>query len=64
VTQLGESMNKIQDTHVFRYSLWDKLNNTVYDSVSNNVWDLVPQLVNNSINEKTLIYRSIRIKYE
>jgi hypothetical protein len=57
-------MNKIQDTHVFRYSLWDKLNNTVYDSVSNNVWDLVPQLVNNSINEMRLTCGSIRRKYE
>jgi hypothetical protein len=57
-------MNKILDTHVFRYSLWDKLNNTIYDSISADVWELVPQLVNNSINEIRLTYKSIRIKYE
>ena len=57
-------MNRIQDTHVFRYSLWDKLNNTVYDSISNNVWELVSQSVSNSINEMKLTCGSIRRKYE
>jgi hypothetical protein len=57
-------MNRIQDTHIFRYSLWEKLNNTVYDSISADMRELVPQLVNNSINEMRLIYKSIRIKYE
>jgi hypothetical protein len=57
-------MNKIQDTHVFRYSLWDKLNNTVCDSISNNVWALISRSVNVSINQTQLIYKSIRSKYE
>jgi len=57
-------MNKIQDIHVFRYSLWDKLNNTVCDSISNNVWALISRSVNVSINQTQLIYKSIRSKYE